>query len=127
MAVFDREAMEYDQWYQSTMGKFADEVETKLAFSMLKPKKGMKVLDVGCGTGKNKKLKEPRRRKTSPWLLFYRPNRSNSRCQKVMDSGSSITSFSSSKAPIFGVLNTNCTRDTSVFFSETKERGSKSE
>lgn len=51
MAVFDRESKEYDQWYESTMGQFVDEVETKLAFRMLKPKKGMKVLDVGCGTG----------------------------------------------------------------------------
>lgn len=51
MPVFDREAQEYDQWYESTMGRFVDEVESKLAFSMLKPQKGMKVLDVGCGTG----------------------------------------------------------------------------
>jgi len=51
MAVFDRESIEYDQWYQSKMGQFVDDVETKLAFRMFTPKKGMRILDVGCGTG----------------------------------------------------------------------------
>jgi len=51
MAVFDRIADEYDQWYETKLGKFADEVETKLAFSLFQPKPGMHVLDAGCGTG----------------------------------------------------------------------------
>ncbi|MFW5647886.1 MAG: class I SAM-dependent methyltransferase [Candidatus Alkaliphilus sp. MAG34] len=51
MAVFDKKAVDYDQWYESKLGRFADEVETKLAFSLFKPIPGMKILDVGCGTG----------------------------------------------------------------------------
>ena len=51
MAVFDKIADEYDQWYETKLGKFVDEVETKLAFSLFQPKPGMHVLDAGCGTG----------------------------------------------------------------------------
>ncbi|SES89992.1 ubiquinone biosynthesis O-methyltransferase [Natronincola peptidivorans] len=51
MAVFDTKAIDYDQWYESKMGRFVDEVETNLAFSMFVPQKGMTILDVGCGTG----------------------------------------------------------------------------
>ena len=51
MAIFDKEASDYDDWYKSKMGNFVDEVETYLAFSLFQPKKGTKILDVGCGTG----------------------------------------------------------------------------
>lgn len=51
MAIFDQEASEYDTWYQSNLGKFVDQVETELAFSLFKPEGEMKILDVGCGTG----------------------------------------------------------------------------
>jgi ubiquinone/menaquinone biosynthesis C-methylase UbiE len=51
MRIFDDEANSYDSWYESKMGAFADEVQTQLAFRLFKPKKGMHVLDVGCGTG----------------------------------------------------------------------------
>jgi ubiquinone/menaquinone biosynthesis C-methylase UbiE len=51
MAVFNGIAEQYDQWYTSPMGSFADRVETELACRLFEPKKGMKVLDVGCGTG----------------------------------------------------------------------------
>lgn len=51
MAIFDKEASEYDKWYQSKLGEFVDKVETELAFSLFKPTPGMKILDVGCGTG----------------------------------------------------------------------------
>ncbi|HZK57850.1 MAG TPA: methyltransferase domain-containing protein [Clostridia bacterium] len=51
MTMFDKKAVDYDQWYESKLGRFADEVETELAFSLFKPVSGMKVLDVGCGTG----------------------------------------------------------------------------
>ncbi len=51
MAFFDEKAAEYDGWYESKMGKFADDVETELAFKMFTPVEGMKILDVGCGTG----------------------------------------------------------------------------
>ncbi len=51
MPVFDKIAHEYDQWYNTKLGNFADKVEKDLAFRLFTPEKGMKVLDVGCGTG----------------------------------------------------------------------------
>ena len=51
MAVFDMIAKDYDEWYKGGIGKFADETETRLAFSLFPPKKHWRVLDVGCGTG----------------------------------------------------------------------------
>ncbi len=51
MAVFDKGASNYDRWYESKLGAFVDKVETKLAFSLFDPAPGMKILDVGCGTG----------------------------------------------------------------------------
>lgn len=51
MAIFDKEAKEYDNWYKSKLGEFVDKVETDSAFSLYKPTPGMKILDVGCGTG----------------------------------------------------------------------------
>lgn len=51
MAVFDKIANEYDSWYETKLGDFVDKVETELAFSMIKLRPGMKILDVGCGTG----------------------------------------------------------------------------
>lgn len=49
--MFNEIANSYDSWYKTKLGAFVDEVETKLAFDMFCPTKGMKVLDVGCGTG----------------------------------------------------------------------------
>lgn len=51
MAVFDKAAKEYDSWYETKLGSFVDKVETALAFDMIKLHPGMKILDVGCGTG----------------------------------------------------------------------------
>lgn len=51
MAIFDKEAKIYDEWYKSKLGNFVDEVETRCVFDLFKAKKSMKVLDVGCGTG----------------------------------------------------------------------------
>ncbi|MGM0411389.1 MAG: class I SAM-dependent methyltransferase [Bacillota bacterium] len=49
---FDKKAAsEYDSWYETKMGSFIDEVETKAAFDLFQPKSGEKVLDIGCGTG----------------------------------------------------------------------------
>jgi ubiquinone/menaquinone biosynthesis C-methylase UbiE len=49
--MFDEKAPTYDGWYQTRLGAFVDEVETKLAFDMFSPEPGMNILDVGCGTG----------------------------------------------------------------------------
>ncbi|WMJ77278.1 MULTISPECIES: class I SAM-dependent methyltransferase [unclassified Sedimentibacter] len=51
MAIFDNSASDYDAWYTDKKGSFVDKVETGLAFEMMEIKKGMKILDVGCGTG----------------------------------------------------------------------------
>ncbi len=51
MAIFDQDASDYDSWYKTKLGKFVDTVETNLAFDMLKPQKGQRILDAGCGTG----------------------------------------------------------------------------
>jgi ubiquinone biosynthesis O-methyltransferase len=51
MAIFNKIAGSYDSWYDTPMGEFVDAVETDLAFRMFKVEKGMKILDVGCGTG----------------------------------------------------------------------------
>lgn len=51
MAIFDKSALDYDAWYTQKKGSFVDEVETNLAFKLIEIKKGMKILDVGCGTG----------------------------------------------------------------------------
>lgn len=51
MAIFDSEAKEYDSWYDSKLGAYVDQVETDLAFSLFTPSPGMKILDIGCGTG----------------------------------------------------------------------------
>ena len=51
MALFDKEAINYDNWYETKIGKHADQVETDCAFNLFPVKPGMHILDVGCGTG----------------------------------------------------------------------------
>jgi len=51
LEIFDKEAVSYDNWYETKLGKHADMEETECAFSLFQVKPGMKVLDVGCGTG----------------------------------------------------------------------------
>lgn len=50
--IFDKKAaVEYDSWYQTKLGTFVDQIETKTAFELFQPQVGEKVLDLGCGTG----------------------------------------------------------------------------
>jgi ubiquinone/menaquinone biosynthesis C-methylase UbiE len=51
LTLFDKEATNYDKWYETKIGEYADQVETNCAFNLFQPKPGMKILDVGCGTG----------------------------------------------------------------------------
>jgi ubiquinone/menaquinone biosynthesis C-methylase UbiE len=51
MAIFDQEAAVYDQWYETELGKYVDEVETECALRLFSSPPGSRVLDVGCGTG----------------------------------------------------------------------------
>ena len=51
MIIYDKEAPEYDKWYDSPLGSLVDEIETETVFSLLKPEKDMRILDAGCGTG----------------------------------------------------------------------------
>ncbi|WP_432663014.1 class I SAM-dependent methyltransferase [Wukongibacter baidiensis] len=51
MTFFNKEASGYDSWYKTKLGSFIDQLETDLAFKLFRPEKGMKVLDIGCGTG----------------------------------------------------------------------------
>ncbi len=41
----------YDKWYKKPFGKYADRLEKNLVLLFLGNAKGMKILDVGCGTG----------------------------------------------------------------------------
>ena len=51
MSLFDEEALSYDRWFETKMGRHADHVETECAMGLFRPAGGMKILDVGCGTG----------------------------------------------------------------------------
>jgi ubiquinone/menaquinone biosynthesis C-methylase UbiE len=47
----EKGAVEYDNWYQTKMGSFVDQVETKAALDLFQPQSGENILDIGCGTG----------------------------------------------------------------------------
>lgn len=51
MAIFDKEAVNYDVWYKTKFGSFIDKVETDLCLNLFKVDKNIRVLDIGCGTG----------------------------------------------------------------------------
>lgn len=51
--LFDTRAAEYDLWYQTPAGRYADALEKELFIRLIQPQFGHSVLDVGCGTGNN--------------------------------------------------------------------------
>lgn len=51
MSIFNQVAQQYDEWYKEKKGSFIDKIETDLAFDMIETNEGMKILDIGCGTG----------------------------------------------------------------------------
>lgn len=52
--IFDSRAVsEYDGWYQNPKNRFIVELEDCLLLDLLKPQRGERVLDIGCGTGRH--------------------------------------------------------------------------
>ena len=51
--LFDAQAVEYDLWYQTPEGRYADTLEKELFIRLIQPQIGQSVLDIGCGTGHN--------------------------------------------------------------------------
>lgn len=50
--VFDfQDARAYEKWFFSPENRCAAELEQQLVFQMLKPVRGRRLLDIGCGTG----------------------------------------------------------------------------
>ena len=52
-APFDAQAVEYNHWYQTPEGRYADTLEKGLFLKLVQPKFGQSVLDIGFGTGNN--------------------------------------------------------------------------
>lgn len=51
MHAFDKVAGQYDAFFRTKKGRFIDTVESMTALSLIDHAPGMKVLDIGCGTG----------------------------------------------------------------------------
>ena len=51
MALFDREASQYDDFFATPLGAFVDAVEKRALFEALSDVHGARVLEVGAGTG----------------------------------------------------------------------------
>lgn len=50
--VFDEKtASRYNRWYMSPEGRYVEQRENGLILDLLRPRKGQRLLDVGCGTG----------------------------------------------------------------------------
>ncbi|MCP4021803.1 MAG: class I SAM-dependent methyltransferase [Desulfobacteraceae bacterium] len=52
--IFDfKNASVYDTWFEQPKNRYCLDLEIKLMIDLLSPKKGQRILDIGCGTGKS--------------------------------------------------------------------------
>ena len=51
MPVFDKEARQYDDFFQTPLGQFVDEVEKRGLFEDFAVQEDMRILEIGAGTG----------------------------------------------------------------------------
>ena len=50
-AIFDDWPEKYDLWFETPIGRLIKQHESDLILEMLRPEKGERILDAGCGTG----------------------------------------------------------------------------
>lgn len=50
-ALFDQSAADYDAWYETELGRTVDQLQKDLVYSLLQPRHGQRLLEIGCGTG----------------------------------------------------------------------------
>ena len=46
-------AQQYDDWYENPKNRFVADLEDQLTLRLMRPVRGERVIDIGCGTGRN--------------------------------------------------------------------------